>query len=155
MLFKFCLRSIEKVPVLYKNTIHLSSSVNFQLVRGPGGTTLKTNLTPLGGSQCSLSNSAPTHLANIDFPGPGPPQSRRSLDSLLSRHALCRPSPGIHLPVSACGKLYSSRRWSKSISGGGIAPKFCMFHKRGFLPLSPVKHTKLRSCTSVIVTTMM
>ena len=32
---------------------------------------------------------------------------------------------------------------------GGTAPKFCMFHKRGFFPLSPVEHTKLRSCTSV------
>ena len=30
---------------------------------------------------------------------------------------------------------------------GGTAPKFCMFHKRGLLPLLPVEHTKLRSWT--------
>ena len=29
------------------------------------------------------------------------------------------------------------------------APMFCMFYKRGLLPLHPVEHTKLRSCTSV------
>ena len=33
--------------------------------------------------------------------------------------------------------------------GTSTGPKFCMFHKRGLLPLSPVEHTKLRSCTSV------
>ena len=33
---------------------------------------------------------------------------------------------------------------------GGTAPKFCMFHKRGLLPLPPVEHTKLRSCTFVV-----
>ena len=32
---------------------------------------------------------------------------------------------------------------------GGTAPKYCMFHKRGWLPLPPVEHTKLGSCTSV------
>ena len=32
---------------------------------------------------------------------------------------------------------------------GGKMPKFCIFHKRGWLPLSSVEHTKLRSCTSV------
>ena len=34
---------------------------------------------------------------------------------------------------------------------GGVAPKFCMFHKLELLPLRPVEHTKLRSCTSVEV----
>jgi len=34
---------------------------------------------------------------------------------------------------------------------GGTAPKFCMFHKRVFLALRPVEHTKLRSYTSVRV----
>ena len=28
--------------------------------------------------------------------------------------------------------------------------KFCMFHKRGWLPLPPVEHTKPRGCTSVV-----
>ena len=32
---------------------------------------------------------------------------------------------------------------------GGTAPKFCMFHKGGLLPLPPVEHRKLRSYTSV------
>jgi len=35
------------------------------------------------------------------------------------------------------------------VNYGGTAPKFCMFHKRCCLPLPPVEHTKLRSCTSV------
>ena len=39
------------------------------------------------------------------------------------------------------------RFWGKEIYGG-TAHKFCMFHKRGLLPLPPVEHTKLRSCTS-------
>ena len=34
-------------------------------------------------------------------------------------------------------------------SYGGTAPRFCMFHKLELLPLRPVEHTKLRSCTSV------
>jgi len=32
---------------------------------------------------------------------------------------------------------------------GGSAPEFCMFHKRGLLPLPPVEHTKPRSYISV------
>ena len=44
-----------------------------------------------------------------------------------------------------CGICMSHR----SMGYGGTAPKFCMFHKRDFLPLPPVERTKLRSYTSV------
>ena len=37
--------------------------------------------------------------------------------------------------------------WWSGAAYGGTAPKFCTFHKRGLLPLPPVEHTKLRSCT--------
>ena len=33
---------------------------------------------------------------------------------------------------------------AKHVEYGGTAPKFCMFHKAGWLPLPPVEHTKLR-----------
>jgi len=35
---------------------------------------------------------------------------------------------------------------------GGTAPKFCRFHKTEVLPLPPVEHTKLGSCTENKIT---
>jgi len=93
-----------------------SSSVELPSVGSSGETKWKAILT--------LSRSGPrrnlaaTPLANIVFPVPGPPKSHRSLDFLLSCQALYPTSSKIHFPVSPCGRLYSSRRWSRSISGG-------------------------------------
>ena len=57
-----------------------------------------------------------------------------------------------------CHKKFSGKMPLTGIARGivlviqhyrGTGPKFCMFHKRGLLPLPPVEQTKLRSCTSV------
>ncbi|PUU84155.1 hypothetical protein B9Z19DRAFT_1070707 [Tuber borchii] len=95
-----------------------ASSEDVLAVGSSGETKWKIKLTPSGGVSGPLRNSAATRLANILFPVPGPPQSQSSFDSLLSCHPLYTASSKIHFPVSPPGRLYSSRRWSKSISGG-------------------------------------
>ncbi|PUU84178.1 hypothetical protein B9Z19DRAFT_1070749 [Tuber borchii] len=45
------------------------------------------------------------------------------------------------------GRCLQEKFWHQPY--GGTAPKFCMFYKRGLLPLPPVEHTELRGYTSV------
>ena len=57
-----------------------------------------------------------------------------------------RPPPGFGSPLYFCSLGASNI----ATLYGGTALKYCMFHKRGWLPLSSAEHTKLRSCTSVL-----
>ena len=58
------------------------------------------------------------------------------------------PQPHLRIRCSSQGDLCKS---GEVRYYGGTGPKFCMFHKRGLLPLPPVEHTKLRSCTCTSV----